>query len=136
MKAEFVLTVDNYFEVAENRLEMQSRTLATTVAFSGLGIFLLGYFLLHFWPDRDPRVGLVSLMAGLFLAFAAAVLGFFPRRVKTKKSEALLRSEYERFLISGRSPFTSWRKRDSTGTSSHDFANCCICRNPLSKAPR
>jgi hypothetical protein len=98
MKAEFVLTVDNYFEVAENRLETQSRTLATTVAFSGLGIFLLGYSLLHFWPDWDSRVGLISLMSGLLLAFAAAVMAFFPRRVKTKKSEALLRSEHERFF--------------------------------------
>lgn len=98
MKAEFVLTIDNYFEVAENRLETQSRALATTAAFSGLGIFLLGYSLLHFWPDWAPRVGLTSLMFGLFLAFAAAVLAFFPRRVKTKKSETLLRSEHERFF--------------------------------------
>lgn len=98
MKAEFVLTPGNYLEVAENRLETPSRTLATTMAFSGLGVFLVGYFLLHFWPDWAPRVGFISLMSGLFLAFAAAVLAFFPRRVKTKKSAELLRSEHERFF--------------------------------------
>lgn len=98
MKAEFTLTADNYLEVAEKRLETQSRTMATTAALSGLALFLLGYLLLRLWPARDPRVGLFSLMAGLFLAFAAAVLAFFPRRVKTKKSEVLLRSEHERFF--------------------------------------
>lgn len=99
VKTEFALSLDNYLELAEDRLLTPSRALAATVAFSGFGLFLLGYFLLHFWPDRDPRLGLLSLMAGLFLALAAAVLAFFPRRVKSKNSEAILRSEYKRFFL-------------------------------------
>src|SRR5215472_10552722 len=118
MKSEFVLTLDSYLEVAESRLVTQSRALAATAAFSGFGLFSLGYLLLHFWPDWDPRAGLVSLMAGLFLAFVAAVLAFFPRQVRTKKSEAVLRSEYERFFSDRRSfefDESGWRYKSDTG---------------------
>lgn len=132
MKAEFVLTAANYFEVAEKGLETQSRTLATTAAFSGLGMFLLGYFLLRFWPDWAPRVGFISLMFGLLLAFVAAVLAFFPRRVKSKKSEALLRSEYERFF-SDRRTFEfdeiGWRHGSERGEDARKWSELTSLRD-------
>jgi hypothetical protein len=118
VKTEFVLSSDNYVELGEERLRTPSRSFATIAAFSGLGLILLGYCLLHFWPDRDPRAGLLALFGGLFLTLSAAVLAFFPRQVRSEKAEALLRSEHERFFSDRRSfefDDTGWKYESGRG---------------------
>lgn len=135
VKTEFSLSAENYFELGEDRLRTPSRAVAATVAFSGFGLLLLGYSFLRYWPERDPRVGLFSLMAGLFLALAAAVLAFFPRHVESKKSEALLRSEYERFFSDRRNfefDEIGWKYRSDRGEDVRKWSELTSIRDSSS----
>jgi len=71
-------------------------------------------------------------MAGLLCTLAAAVLAFFPRQVKSKKLETLLRSEYERFFSDPRSfefDEIGWKYKSGRGEDVREWSELTSLRD-------
>ncbi len=115
MKIEFVLEFDNYIEYHGYRPQRRESRVGGIIAFLGFGLLALGYTLL--------RLGCKSVVAGvvLFAGLGTTALSVpiamslrLWRRKDVKRSEAMLRSEFERLYVGPRefeADESGWRFR-------------------------